>query len=86
MSKDFGVIQQVNQQTNLFSVNLEDGTYSVCSLRESANLEIGEVLFGSFKSYGMNYLETECEGVHLLVDVISIYVSAETANYIVKTL
>lgn len=84
MNKMYGVVIEVNLKNRLFSVKLEDGNYSVCFMRAPINLEVGSVLFGSFKCYGMNYLETERNGEEILVDTLHILISEETAKYFVS--
>lgn len=83
MNKMLGVVQHINLQNNLFSVRLEDGTYSICYMREPIEIEIGAILFGGFKFYGMNYLETETIGEQILVDVLRVFVSEDTAKHAV---
>ncbi len=77
----YGVVQEVNLKNRLFSVKLEDVNYSVCFMRTPIKLELGAVLFGSFKCYGMTNLETEEMGKEILVDILHLLISENTASY-----
>lgn len=83
MSKMYGVVKEVNHEKRLFSVKLEDGSYSVCFMRTPIKLGVGAVLYGNFKCYGMNQLETELEGEEMLVDMLHILIAEDTARYFV---
>ena len=76
-----GIVQHVNQENKLFSVVLEDGTYSVCICKDIHLIKLGDLFFGGFQHYGMNYIEAETAGKHFLVDIIAVSVSESTAKH-----
>jgi hypothetical protein len=57
-----GIVLHIHQENNLFSVVLEDGTYSVCICKDIHSINLGNLFFGGFQHYGMNYIEAETRG------------------------
>jgi len=59
-----GIVQHIHKDNKLFSAVLEDGTCSVCICKDIRLHELGDLLFGGFQHYGMNFIEAETAGKH----------------------